>query len=218
MLFDLRAEISVATDSTVGQSENPALMVLLRRTQETLYNEWDWPHLDGQWFDLTLNAGQRYYDFPANLNYERATKAYVQWGNIWQTMRNGFGPVQYNQFNSDNNERSDPALRWRVYNDTQFEVWPLPATSYGMRFQGTLSIGSFSQATDVCVLDGTVVVLMAAAERLAGKPRGKALEQIAARYLANAKARSNNAAEPFRVGSEHEDRTKPREIIVRVAS
>ena len=218
MLFDLRAEISAATDSTIGQSENPALMVLLRRTQELLVQDYDWPHLQGQWFNVTLAAGQRYYDFPAGLQYERAASASVLWAGIWQPMTFGFEPLVYNTFNSDKNERCDPALRWRVYNDTQFEVWPLPATSCTMRIVGSRSIGSFNQASDACVIDGTMVVLFAAAERLAGKPRGKALETIAARYLANAKARSNNAMPSFRPGSNHEDRQKPREITVRVAS
>lgn len=218
MLFDLRAEIGMATDSKVGQSENPALMVLLRRTQETLYNDYDWPHMSGVWFDVSLAAGQRYYDFPANLDYERAARAAVYWGSVWQAMEYGFDTRHYNQFNSDNNERSDPAMRWRVYDDTQFEVWPIPATAGTMRLTGTRALGLFQQASDICSLDGTMVVLVAAAERLAGKPRGKALEQIAARYLANAKARTNNSTESFRIGSHGAGRHRPHGITISVRS
>ena len=218
LLFDLRAECELATDAGVGQSANPALRVLLRRTQEMLYDEHDWPHLDGVWFDVTLNPGQRYYDFPAGLNYERAAQASIHWANTWLPMSFGFGPSQYNIFNSDQNERSDPATKWRVYDDTRFEVWPLPATQGSMRFIGSRSLGSFSSDTDTCVLDGTMVVLFAAAEKMAGKPRGKVLASNAQRRLDQMKARSSNAAGAFRVGSTHEERGGPREIVVRVAS
>lgn len=216
LLFDLRAECRMATDSTVGQSENPALKVLLRRTQEMLHDEWDWPHLDGVWFDKSIIAGSRYYDFPAGLNYERAMTASVLYNGVWQPMNYGFGPLQYNTFNSDNNERSDPATHWRVYSDTQFEVWPLPATAGTVRFTGTRALGDFDQDTDVCVLDGTMVVLFAAAEQLAGKPRGKVLSDMAARRLEQMKSRGGNASEAFRPGSASEDRRQPRETVIRV--
>lgn len=218
LLFDLRAECEMATDAGVGQSANPALKVLLRRTLEMLYDEHDWPHLDGVWFDVTINAGQRYYDFPSGLNYERAIKASVNWAGTWVPMRFGFGPEIYNTHNSDANERSDPASHWRVYNSTQFEVWPIPATSTTMRIIGSQSIGSFSSDTDVCVLDGTMVVLFAAAEKMAGKPRGKVLASNAARRLDQMKARSSNTAESFRPGSSHEERSGPREVVIHVAS
>lgn len=218
LLFDLRAECEMATDAGVGQSANPALKVLLRRTLEVLYDEHDWPHLDGVWFDVTLNAGQRYYDFPAGLNYERATKASVNWAGEWVPMCFGFGPDIYNTHDSDAGERSDPATHWRVYGGTQFEVWPMPATSTTMRIQGSRSLGSFSADADVCVLDATMVVLFAAAEKMSGKPRGKVLASQAARRLDQMKARSSNAAESFRPGSAHEERGGPREIVVRVAS
>ena len=217
-LFDLRAECGLATDSSVGQSENPALKVLLRRTQEILYDEHDWPHLSGQWLDKTLAAGQRYYDLPSGLNYERAATASIYWGSIWQPMTYGFGPETYNQFDSSLNERSDPALKWRVYSGTQFEVWPLPATATTMRFVGTRALGAFEADSDVCALDATMVVLFAAAERMAGKPKGKALEAMAARRLTQMKSRANNAVGSFRPGSAHLDRQRPREITVRVAS
>lgn len=218
LLFDLRAECRLSTDSTVGQSSNPALKVLLRRTQEFLYDEWDWPHLDGVWFDKALAAGQRYYDFPSGLNYERAMTAQVYWAGTWLPLKHGFGPLQYNQFDSDNNERSDPAMRWRIYSGTQFEVWPMPATATTVRFTGSQSLGSFEQDTDQCVLDGTMVVLFAAAEQLAGKPRGKTLETLAARRFEMMKARSQNASGSLRPGSVHQDSQRPREIVVRVAS
>lgn len=216
LLFDLRAECRMSTDSIVGQSSNPALKVLLRRTQEILYDKWDWPHLDGVWFDKTLSAGQRYYDFPSGLNYERATTASVLFGGLWTPLGHGFGTAQYNQYNSDNDERSDPVLKWRIYSGSQFEVWPIPAVAGTIRFTGSQGLGSFDQDSDVCVLDGTMIVLFAAAEVLADKPRGKVLLAQAGDRFETMKARSQNASGAFRPGSAHIDSRRPREIVVRV--
>lgn len=218
LLFDLRAELGMATDSTVGQSENPALKVLLRRTREVLYDDHDWPHLTGQWFDVTLSAGQRYYNFPTGLNYERAIEAFAEWGNQWLPVTAGFGPTQYNERDSGNDERNDPPQKWRVYSGTQFEVWPLPATNGNtIRFVGTTALGALEADSDVCEIDGTMVVLFAAAERMAGKPKGEALAGAAQRRLAQMKARSNKTEPSFRMGS-NGNVNRPIERVVRVAS
>jgi hypothetical protein len=218
LLFDLRAELGMATDSTVGQSENPALKVLLRRTREILYDDYDWPHLTGQWFDTTLSAGQRYYTFPSGLNYERAVEAWTQWGNEWLKLEAGFGPDTYNERDSGADERNDPPQRWRVYSGTQFEVWPLPATSGNtVRFIGTTALGAFEADSDTCELDGTMVVLFAAAERLAGKDKGEAMAAAAARRLAQVKARSNKTEPSFRMIGRAPSNRAP-ERVVRVAS
>ena len=218
LLFDLRAECGMATDSSVGQSENPALKVLLRRTREVLYDEYDWPHLTGQWYDVTMAAGQRYYNWPSGLNYERALEAYAQWGGEWLKMGAGFGPDQYNERDSGSDERSDPPQKWRVYSGTQFEVWPMPATNGGkVRFIGTAALGALEADSDVCEIDGTLVVLFAAAEKMAGKDRGEALADAARRRLAQVKARSNKSGASFRIGGNAAP-AKPVERVVRVAS
>lgn len=218
LLTDLRAEIGFATASGVGQSENPALKVLLQRTQELLYDEHDWPHLQGVWYDVTLSAGQRYYNLPTELNYERVVRASTLWGGVWQPITVGFDTSAYNFSDSDNDQRADPPEKWRLYNATQFECWPMPATSGGkIRFIGTQSLGAFEAESDVAALDDRLIVLFAAAERLAGKPRGKALTSLASRRLMVLKARSNKV-EAFRPGESRDSAPRrPYELVVRVA-
>lgn len=218
MRYNLRAECGLATDSTVGQSENPALNVLLNRTYENLFDEHDWPHLDSLWFTKALSAGERYYDFPAGLNYEQVQEAHVYWGNVWLPTVSGFDTQVYNSFDSDGGARSDPVQKWRVYGGSQFEVWPIPATPVNFRFKGAAAWVPLVNDNDICLLDGTMIVLFAAAEKLAGKAKGKAVEAVAARRLDLMKARSSNASPAFRPGSAHEDRQRPRQIVVRVAS
>ena len=218
LLTQLRAEIGFATDSAVGQSENPALKVLLQRTQELLYDEYDWPHLQGVWYDVTLSAGQRYYNLPSQLNYERVVRASTLWGGTWSPIGSGFDTTVYNLHDSDNDQRADPPEKWRLYTATQFECWPMPATNGGkIRFIGTQSLGALEAEADVASLDDRLIVLFAAAERLTGKSRGKALTSLASRRLATLKGRSNKS-EPFRVGEARDNpRGRPHELVVRVA-
>lgn len=201
MLTMLRGECRYASDSNVGQSRNPALKVSLKRQLAMLYEEHDWPHLMGAWEDKAIVAGSRYYDFPTDISMDGAVKAYHQWGGVWQPLQAGFDPTVYNEFDSDDDERADPVQAWRVYSGTQFEVWPIPVTAGTIRFVGKQAMGAFEQDTDTCVLDDHLVVLFAAAEEMADKPRGKVLADAAARRLAQLKA-SQNKTVSFRPGGD----------------
>ncbi len=201
MLTMLRAECRYAADSGVGQSKNPALKASLKRQYAMLYEDHDWPHLMGAWEDKSIVAGSRYYDFPTDINMEGAVKAYVSWGGLWLPLQAGFDPTVYNEHDSDDDERSDPVQAWRVYSGTQFEVWPLPASNGTVRFVGKQNMTAFETDTDTCLLDDHLVVLYAAAEELADKPRGKVLADAAARRLAQLKA-SQNKVVSFRPGED----------------
>jgi len=218
LVTQLRLEIGQSANSATGQSETPGLKNLLARTQEILYDEYDWPHLSSQWFDVTLAAGQRYYDFPTQFNYERAHRAFYEWGGDWIPLPGGFDTDAYNSFDSDENSRSDPPQFWRLYSATQFEIWPMPATSGNrIRWRGTRKLGALVENSDTADLDDRMIVLFAAAEKLADKPRGRALQTLAARRLSQMRGRSNKTTEPFRIGEGGRDRRQAKEIVVRVA-
>lgn len=217
LMQDLRAEIGHATAASVGQSENDSLKVLLQRTQEVLYDDYDWPHLTGVWKDVDMVAGQRYYTFPSGLNFQRAIRASVLWNGVWEELPVGFDTTAYTTYNSDDDERSDPPLRWRLYDRTQFEIWPIPATADAtVRFIGTRALGALVADSDIADLDDRLIVLTAAAEKLAGKPRGKALVEMAAARLAQMKARAGGQARSFRPG-ENGDRPREHGVTIRIA-
>jgi hypothetical protein len=201
MLTMLRAEAMMATDSAVGQSKNPALKVLLKRVYAMLYDEHEWPFLTGVWADKSIVAGSRYYDFPTTINLENTVKVFHSWGNIWHEVEYGFDPTVYNAVDSDDDARSDPVQAWRIYSGTQFEVWPLPATAGTLRFTGKAAMGAFEADADTCVLDDYLVVLFAAAELMADKPRGAAVKAMAERRLAQVKAQGSKTAS-FQIGGE----------------
>jgi hypothetical protein len=218
LVTQLRAELGQAPNSSVGESETPSLKHLLARTQEILYDEHDWPHLSGQWFDVTLAAGQRYYDFPTQFNFERAHHAFYEWGGDWIPLCAGFDALAYNVYDSDEDARSDPPQAWRLYTATQFEVWPMPATSGGkIRWVGTKKLSALVANSDAADLDDRMIVLFAAAEKLSDKPRGRALQTLASRRLAQMKSRTNKTTEPFRIGEGGRSAPRPKELVVRVA-
>jgi hypothetical protein len=197
----LRKECRYASDSSAGQSKNPALKELLKRTYIMLYDDHDWPHLTSVWEDKAIVAGSRFYDFPANINMENAVKVFHRYQQVWQPVEEGFDTRAYNIVDSDIDERRDPVQAWRVYDGTQFEVWPIPQTNGTLRFVGKKALPVFEADEDVCLLDDHLVVLFAAAEELADKKRGEALKAMAERRLAQVKSQMNKTPS-FRPGSD----------------
>ena len=45
LIDELRAEVGHAVSVSVGVDNLPAIKQIIRRTQETLYDDFDWPHL-----------------------------------------------------------------------------------------------------------------------------------------------------------------------------
>lgn len=79
---DLRAEIGHSLNPALGQNARAALVRVLQRVQNHLHTDFDWPHLVVE-RDVALEAGQRYYGFPADLIYERILSAHVKHGSNW---------------------------------------------------------------------------------------------------------------------------------------
>jgi hypothetical protein len=149
----------------------PLMQQTIRDTQERLYDEFDWSYLKVS-RDKELSAGQRYYDFPVDLNLERISKVDVLYGDRWIPVERGIDLDHYNARNSDNDEREDPVQRWDVV-DTgsgeQLEVWPIPASDdMTLRFRGIRNLTPLVANADRADLDDQLIVLFAAAELLGG--------------------------------------------------
>jgi hypothetical protein len=167
LLTDLRAELGQTLSTTQATQVIPAHRVKLQRVQRTLWEAYAWPHLRTRW-DVDLSAGQRYYDLPATppgLTLERLESVHVYWSGDWHPVDRGITPDEYNAYDSDNDERSDPVLKWDTRPDGQIEVWPLPASDdMVLRFHGIRALGDFVADDDECTLDRDLLVLTAAAE------------------------------------------------------
>ena len=169
LIAQLRAETGRSQKVSVGVDEVENLKSMLRRVQETLYDDYEWPHLNVQ-RDINLSSGQRYYDLPSDLNFDRIDSIKLKYNNIYTCLERGIEFDDYSIFDSNNDERSSPTLKWDIRYTTsteQLEFWPIPNRADKIFFFGTKALSPLVDETDRADLDDRVIVLFAAAEILA---------------------------------------------------
>lgn len=192
LVEQLRAEIGAApTSSGQGINSLPMLQQILRRTQARLYLDFDWPNyvIDR---DVTLQAGERFYTFPQDINFNFIKGVWINYSASWREIAYGFTPVTYNSSNPDLGTRSDPIQLWRHYEVGQYEVWPVPASSNQiLRFRALMQLPRLTDNADKALLDDTLIVLFAAAEILTRKKDADAQAklQMAQSHFRNMKSR-----------------------------
>ena len=202
LLADLRSEIGVSPKVNVGVDARDAHIELLNRVQRTLYDEHKWPHLNVV-EGVTLQAGQRYYDPPSTVDFDRLDRAALYgWSNEPFPVERGIGFDHYAVRDSDADEREDPVQAWDIRwtgSASQIEVWPIPISNgKTLKFFGTRKLTALVNGSDTCGIDSVAIVLFAAAELLARQKAGDAENKLA---LANRRLRTikNNAAGPERM-------------------
>lgn len=166
LIEEVQYEVGHVVSPAAGQNFREHIKARIRREYRRLYHEHNWRHLRrwGESTTLSLNAGQRYYDYPAGLDVTNVMGVYVRWGYLWNPVEDNLDPLDYNAFNSDIDVRTDPVQKWRPYTDTQFEVWPVPATTgTKLRLVNKEAFQPLVNEDDRCRLDTDLVVLFAAA-------------------------------------------------------
>ena len=184
LLSELRAECGYSQNQAHGINNRDSLVQTLKRTQRRLWQQWDWMHLRVS-RDMPVVAGQRYYQCPTDLPYERIDTAEFKFGGIWTPLRFRIDERDYSVFDPRVDERSWPIQKWDITEDPQetagtpsdrgmIEVWPLPSNSGitggslegNIRLTGVRALNRFEQDDDRADLDGDLIVLYAAAETL----------------------------------------------------
>jgi hypothetical protein len=180
----VRSEAKLSTNTSRGIDHGDYIRTLIRTTHESLAEDYEWPHLRLRRGDSfkTLAAGQRYYDFPVNLNVQFIEGAYVQWGASWLPLVYGITAENYTSLDSDDDQRADPVQAWEWYSNdglNQFEVWPIPAQNdVVIAFEGRRAINPLVEENDRADIDHLVIAYTVAAEILAdnGKKESAALK------------------------------------------
>lgn len=193
LLMMLREEVGDATSAALGQNTLPGYKRTLRRTQEFLWGDYAWPHLRVL-REETLQAGQRYYSFPADLAFDRVENTHIRWDDNWSPVHYGIEQCHYNLSDPELDNRDDPVARWQAYEDDQFEVWPLPATNgLRLRFEGIRKLKPLIADDDRADLDDNLIVLFSAAEILGRKKAsdGQAKAQVAGRLYRQLKGQQS---------------------------
>ena len=220
----LRAEIDRSSDISVGVDDVDRLNVTLNHNYTTLSLKYDWPFLRQVFDKFTLNAGQRFYDFPADLNVERVEKVTLWFNGFAYNVLRNIEIEDYNIWDPTADNRSDPVVKWDVryvpsVTKEQIEVWPLPATAQQMQFVGFPTLARMTADSDLCRLDDDLIVLFSAAELLAsqGDKDASAKLQAAQDHLAYLKKRLKATESSCQIGLGIPEDRRPIRATVRIA-
>lgn len=206
LISQLRSDLGRSSNVAVGVDDAQILTHTLQRTQETLYDDYDWPHLRIDTGALPLNAGQRYYDLPDNLNFDRIESAWLRDSGLPQPFVRGIDPSLYAAYDSEADVRSSPPQRWDIRNvddAEQVEVWPIPSdSSCSMQFIGIRKLRPLIDGSDVTDIDDRLIVLFAAAELLDKQEQGSGRLKLsqAQQLYTRLKGRSAAARQTVRLG------------------
>lgn len=168
----LRDECGISSASSRGSDNLAYLQRIIARHYEFLVDEADWSFLrvDDDAATKELEAGSRYYDFPDIMDLKYTLTADHFYGNVWVPLDYGIGPSDYNAMNPETDQRADPQIKWRIKDDRQFEVWPMPASNGNLvRFRGRRKPTLLTSDDSRADMDDQLIVLYAAAEVQAKK-------------------------------------------------
>ena len=185
LLTDYRIEVGASANPSHNSNARDAQVHAIQQAQKRLWRKHDWPFLRVERY-IDLQAGQRYYDSrgaeladgtpAADLGLERLERIEVRWAQEWVTLGNGIGAAQYSTWDSDSGERGWPVERWRVYEDEQIEIWPVPDTNANpktlegrLRLTGIRDLRTLVADSDRADLDDDLIVKWAAMQSLSRK-------------------------------------------------
>ena len=173
LLQDYRSEARLSGNPAHNSSVRDSQVRTLQRIQEWLWEEHDWPHLIVERF-MPVQAGQRFYSPPEDMTIDRIHKIEVRYGEQWCELTPLIPSEAFSQWDSERDERSWPVARWRVYEDDQVELWPIPDDNADevslegvLKFTGIRTLRPLVKDDDRTDLDDRMLVLFAAAEHLA---------------------------------------------------
>jgi len=192
LLNDLRAECRISLNVAHNKQERDPQVIALQRKQEWFWNDFAWPHLRVERI-VPLQAGQRYYDMPEDLDIDRITKIEVRDGSVYEPLQWGIYAEHYAAYDSEIGQRADPAMRVQITENEQLEVWPIPETNAdattlagNVKITGIRKLNPLVEDDDRADLDDQLLILHCAAEYLAAtgaKDAQVKLDLANARYL-----------------------------------
>lgn len=173
LLNDLRAECRISLNPAHNNQMRDSQIIALQRAQELFWNDFAWPHLRVDRF-IDTQAGQRYYDTPIDIDIDRITKIEFRDGSAYRPLSWGIDAEHYATYDSDLDVRSSPALRVKITEDEQLEVWPIPLINTNVTtLDGKIKITAIRKLSplvadaDRADLDDRLLILYCAAEHLA---------------------------------------------------
>jgi hypothetical protein len=189
-----RDEAGFASTATLSQNVVQAVQTTLRRTQDVLYEQWTWPHLRVNRFEL-LRSGENEYSFPPDLDPDRIEYVVARESADadWTPVTYGITPGMRNQYDSYRDERADPVRAWQYFDYGQYEVWPMPSVDdASLMLTGLRKLNPLVAQADRADLDDRLIVLYAAGQWLkrSKDPSADTVLQMADTYFLKLKGNS----------------------------
>jgi hypothetical protein len=193
LLDDLRAELHTSLNPAHNNQVRDKQVKFLQSTQEWLWEDFTWPHLRVH-RNYLLQAGQYLYDVNADFDIDRIEKIEVKTGGRWLPVVPGIDAAHYAAHDTELGQRASPVRRWRIAENEQVEVWPIPdvngvpATLEGyLKVTGIRKLRPLVADTDRCDLDDQLIYLYAAAKHSPDTKEGKFALNLANKRLARLK-------------------------------
>lgn len=192
LLNDLRAECRISLNSAHNIQNREAQIIMLQRKQEWFWNDFAWPHLVAE-RTIDLQEGQRFYDMPEDMDIDRIQKIEVRYAGVYVPLSWGIAAEHYAAYDSELDQRMDPAQRVRISEGEMLEIWPIPQTTADaetldgrVKITGIRTLRPLVADADQADLDDRLLILHCAAEYLAAtgaKDAQVKMDQANALYL-----------------------------------
>lgn len=173
LLTKYRSESRMSRNVAHNAADRDRQVEHIQTVQEWLWEDFDWPMLRVS-RTVEIAAGQNTYDMPDDLHLDRTQKAELWYGGRYLPLTNGIDARHYSTFNPALDQRSWPITNWRIAEDEQLEVWPMPSQDYDattleghIKLTGIRKLRPLIADTDVADLDDQLIVMFCAAEVLA---------------------------------------------------
>jgi hypothetical protein len=179
LLDKLRVAARLSLNPAHNAQNRSSQVTMLQVEQERLHADFDWPNLRVE-RTVLLDAGQRYYDTPADIAIDRIERIEIYRDGGWCKLEPGIDGEHYSAWNSDLadagdiSQRSWPPRRWKIHEDEDIEIWPISDqngdadTLEGtLKFIGIRNLNPLVDDTDRADLDDDMLVGFVAARILA---------------------------------------------------
>jgi len=175
-LLDLyRAEARLSLNPAHNAQTRDAQVNHLQRIQNWLWSDFAWPILIVERFSEVQN-GQRYYSPPEDIDIDRVLSIAVKHDDVYCDLKPGVDDEHYAAYDSEKDERQWPPQRWKIAENEQIELWPIPDSNYAtdtqegrIKIRGIRKLQPLVDDADRADLDDRLITLFAAAEYLAGQ-------------------------------------------------
>lgn len=197
LLDKLRVAARLSLNPAHNAQNRSAQVAQLQAEQERLWADFDWPHLRVERM-VQVQAGQRYYDTPEDIAVDRIERIEIFRDGGWYKMEAGIDGCEYSAHNSDLDERSWPPRRWKIHEDEDIEIWPIPDTNGDattldgtLKFIGIRNLNPLVDDSDRADLDDEMLVGYVAAGILAASGAKDARLKLDAANARYARLRGN---------------------------